>query len=365
MFTLKVDNDIELRLHDNGNIEEFFHLIDRNRLFLNRWLDWEDMHQSPEDSRQYMLLERKNLGKLAAINTVIEYRGKVAGSIGLMIHNWAWGHGEIGYWLGEEFTGKGIITRAAKTMLDYAFNTVGLHKIIIRAIKENEASWKVAERLGFQHEGFQIQQRLLRGQYYDYTIFYHLAADWSSSHAPEFAHRIDSQIELRPFMPHHAAPYFAMIDKNRGFLREWLDWVDKTESLEDIENFINRSLEGYGDYDGLRLGIWYEGKACGQVGFNYWDFRSRKGEIGYWLAPTHTGKGIMTKAVAALVDYGFKVIGLHRIEIMAAEGNLKSQAIPKRLGFTFEGVMRSGEIVNDKFLDDTIYSMLDQEWKRP
>jgi ribosomal-protein-serine acetyltransferase len=365
MFTLYVDKDIELRLHDETGVEEFFQLIDRNRTHLRRFLDWEEFHQNPEDTRRYVLAERKEFAEARAINTVIVYQGKLAGSLGLMIHDWNWGHGEIGYWLGEEFIGKGIVTRAARVLLDFAFNTLRLHKVIIRAIKENESSWKVAERLGFKHEGYQIQQRLLYGKYYDYSVFYMLRADWPSRTAPDFAHRIDGALELRPFMAYHAAPYFALIDQHRGFLRQWLDWVDKTQSIEDIDAFIARCMENYGDYSALRLGIWYEGKPVGQVGYNFWDLRFKKAEIGYWLAPTHTGKGIMTKSAAALIDYGFRIVGLHRMEILMAVGNDASEGVAKRLGFQYEGILRSGEIVNGEFFDDKLYAMLSQDWKKP
>src|SRR5690606_32334746 len=128
MFTLKVDDEIELRLHDESHYEEFFQLIDRNREHLRPYLEWEAYHQNPEDTRRYIHSERKALAEQSNINTVIHYKGKVAGSIGLLIHDWSWGHAEIGYWLGKEFTGKGIVTRSTKTMLDYAFNTLGLHK---------------------------------------------------------------------------------------------------------------------------------------------------------------------------------------------------------------------------------------------
>src|SRR5690349_2116320 len=119
MFTLYVDKEIELRLHDETRVEEFFHLIDRNRSHLHKFLDWEEFHQNPEDTRRYVLSERKEFAEGRSISTVIHYQGKLVGSIALMIHDWSWGHGEIGYWLGEEFTGKGIITRAANVLLDY------------------------------------------------------------------------------------------------------------------------------------------------------------------------------------------------------------------------------------------------------
>ena len=86
-------------------------------------------------------------------------------------------------------------------------------------------------------------------------------------------------------------------------------------------------------------------------------------EIGYWLSSGQQGKGIMTKAVAAMIDDAFKNLGMNRVEIHCASGNLRSRAIPARLGFTQDGVMREGGLLNGKFVDKVIYSMLASEWK--
>jgi ribosomal-protein-serine acetyltransferase len=63
-----------------------------------------------------------------------------------------------------------------------------------------------------------------------------------------------------------------------------------------------------------------------------------------------------------LITYGFKVLGLHRIEIKTATNNLKSQAIPEKLNFKKEGILREAELVNNKFLDLYLYSILSFEW---
>jgi ribosomal-protein-serine acetyltransferase len=84
--------------------------------------------------------------------------------------------------------------------------------------------------------------------------------------------------------------------------------------------------------------------------------------IGYWLAAPWQGKGIMTTACAALIDHAFKELKLHRVEIRCATGNARSRAIPERLGFVKEGVIRQGEWVNDRFLDLAVYGMLATDW---
>jgi len=64
-----------------------------------------------------------------------------------------------------------------------------------------------------------------------------------------------------------------------------------------------------------------------------------------------------------MVNLGFREFGLNRIEIRCATGNHRSCAIPKRLGFTREGVLRDAEWLYDHFLDLAVYGMLEREWK--
>jgi hypothetical protein len=91
-----------------------------------------------------------------------------------------------------------------------------------------------------------------------------------------------------------------------------------------------------------------------------WQHRSTS--IGYWLAESAQGRGIMTRTVRTLVDHAFGEWRLHRVEIRAAVGNRRSRAIPERLGFTEEGVAREAELIGDRYLDQVIYSVLAGRW---
>lgn len=114
----------------------------------------------------------------------------------------------------------------------------------------------------------------------------------------------------------------------------------------------------------MHLSIVYDGKIVGGASFHAIDRIDQSAEIGYWLAKSATGKGLITKTVAAMVEYGFNEMNLNRIVIKCATGNLKSQAVPERLGFTREGVEREAGFLHGKFVDHVVYSMLAKEWKR-
>ena len=72
---------------------------------------------------------------------------------------------------------------------------------------------------------------------------------------------------------------------------------------------------------------------------------------------------MMTRAVRAVVEHAVSVWKLNRIEIRAAVGNVRSRAIPQRLGFHEEGTLREAERVGDAYLDIVVYSMLGSEWR--
>ena len=72
--------------------------------------------------------------------------------------------------------------------------------------------------------------------------------------------------------------------------------------------------------------------------------------------------GIMMKVAKTLTDYAFSELQLNKVEIRAAFENMKSRAIPERLGFVNEGCIRQAEWLYDHFVDHAVYGMLAEEW---
>ena len=64
----------------------------------------------------------------------------------------------------------------------------------------------------------------------------------------------------------------------------------------------------------------------------------------------------------AFVDYAFRELKLNRVEVRCAEENSKSRAIPERLGFVKEGIIREAEWIYDHYVDDVVYGILSREW---
>jgi ribosomal-protein-serine acetyltransferase len=172
---------------------------------------------------------------------------------------------------------------------------------------------------------------------------------------------IDSTLELRVRQIEDAAAIFALVDRNRNYLRERLPWVDSTKSVKDTEGYIQSCLNASPIID---FGIWYDNQWVGSIGFHQIDQTNKKADIGYWLAEIFTRKGIVSRSVEALINYGFAELKLNQLTITVAPENIRSLGIPKSLGFVKERVLRQSELVNGKYLDGVVYSMLKSEWKK-
>jgi ribosomal-protein-serine acetyltransferase len=175
--------------------------------------------------------------------------------------------------------------------------------------------------------------------------------------------KVNEEVLLKPLELSDAADIFTTIDSQREYLRRWLPFVDFTQAVEDSEQYIRSVIEAPEERRDLVLTIRYRGRFAGLVGFKDTDRSNRKTEIGYWLAEECQGKGIVTESVRALVSHAFAEMNMNRIQIKCAIGNSRSKNIPKRLGFTFEGVERDGEqLVGGVLTDIEVYSLLRREF---
>ncbi len=176
--------------------------------------------------------------------------------------------------------------------------------------------------------------------------------------------RISDRHELRLLQIEDAQELFALTDANRSYLRQWLPWLDLITQVDDTRNFISRTISQFIEHESVVAAIWDRGKIVGLVGFNRIDRQDRIGYIGYWLAESARGKGIMTKSCQSLINYGFTTLKLERVVIACATKNHHSRAIPLRLGFIHEGVIRDAEWLYQEFVEHDIYALSIEDWKK-
>jgi ribosomal-protein-serine acetyltransferase len=169
--------------------------------------------------------------------------------------------------------------------------------------------------------------------------------------------RLTDDCELRPLTEADAEELHALVEKNRAYLADWMPWAAE-QTFQGTRQFLAGSERRLREGSGFELGLVRDGRIVGAVGLAAVDGVAHSAIVGYWLDEEHQGSGLMTRAVRALVEHAFGEMGLHRVEIRAAATNERSRAIPERLGFRPEGVLREAERVGDRHQDLVVYGRL-------
>jgi ribosomal-protein-serine acetyltransferase len=169
-------------------------------------------------------------------------------------------------------------------------------------------------------------------------------------------------VVLKLLRRRHARGLYVLTDRNRERLRPWLPWVDRVHGIAGTLNFIEQGLGQANNSAGFQSGIWVDGDLSGVVGTHRIDWENRSTGLGYWIDGAQEGRGIVTRCVATVLDYLFITLSLHRVEIRAATDNQRSRAVPERLGFRLEGVLRQDHRVGDVWQDLAVYGLLRSEW---
>ena len=152
-----------------------------------------------------------------------------------------------------------------------------------------------------------------------------------------FSLDIADGVDLRPLEVWHAPAFAEHLDRAREHIRPWVGPAFVTDTV-----------------DGAQL--------IGGVMFVSFDASWGICEIGCWLEPAAEGRGLVTRSVAALLDWAFVTRGLTRAEWRCRTDNERSVAVARRLGMRSEGVLRSTWLYDGQHYDKEVFSILRSEW---
>ena len=169
---------VEVRTFTPDDAEESFALVDANRDRLHPWMIWEPQTRTADDTRAFILRSLASETDLEGNGIWVD--GRLAGTMGLRIDPGD-ANAEIGYWIGGEFEGRGIVTRACRRFFDFAFDELGMHRMELCAASENVRSRAVAERLGMRQEGVLRDAERTPEGFKDLVIFGILEDEWRAS----------------------------------------------------------------------------------------------------------------------------------------------------------------------------------------
>jgi RimJ/RimL family protein N-acetyltransferase len=166
----------------------------------------------------------------------------------------------------------------------------------------------------------------------------------------------DEMIRLVPLTPTHEPALASLVrdEEVRTYTR-----VPTDPGAEFVATWLGTYVEGW--RDGSRAGFAIEthmGEFLGIGLFVRLEREARQGEIGYVVGPAARGKGVATRALRLLTDWGFSELGLERIELWIDTANPGSERVAERVGYVREGVLRSYWFKEDIRRDFGVWSRL-------
>ncbi|PRY45011.1 GNAT family N-acetyltransferase [Umezawaea tangerina] len=179
MFTMSLGDDgAVLRPLEPWRAEEFLAHMDRGREFIGRHITLADRVTDLASSRAYL----QSYADKAAADTGRIYGiwtdGTLVGGVLFRTMDVALGNAEVGVWLEPSAVGRGLVTRAARLIIDWAVGERGVHRVEWQVVSTNSASIAVAERLGMTKEGVLRESYPYRGERHDVEIWSVLAPEW-------------------------------------------------------------------------------------------------------------------------------------------------------------------------------------------
>lgn len=178
---LVVDDQLSLSILSLSDAREIFKLVDENRIYLRKTLPWLDEVNSLDEQISYISHCISDYELYKGIMYSVSSDGDIIGTIGLNSIDYENRSCGVGYWVSEEFAGKGIATRCCSRLIDHCFNDLNLHRFVLEAAIENIASCRVAEKLGLRLEGVIKDREWLYDRFLDANLYAVTKPEWDSS----------------------------------------------------------------------------------------------------------------------------------------------------------------------------------------
>jgi ribosomal-protein-serine acetyltransferase len=178
-----------------------------------------------------------------------------------------------------------------------------------------------------------------------------------------FSVDLTESAQLRPLEPWQAEEFLTHMDRARATLDPWIPWASVSTDLASATATLQRYADNAAKDKQRLFGIWLDGVLVGGTMFVAFDAKVGNCELGVWLEPSATGRGLVTRAARVLIDWAFRTRGLHRAEWHCNPANTNSSDVARRLGMTREALLREAYPWNGVRNDTEIWAVLASEWK--
>src|ERR1043165_8788665 len=242
MLAFSLTGDAELRPLEPWHAAEFTAHITHTHDYIAPWIPWAttitDIDAGRRFLQSYADRQAEDTGRLYGI----WLDGKLMGGIGFRVFDPTGGLCELAVWLDPDAAGRGIMTRAARHVIDWAFRDRGMARVQWQARPENAASIAVAQRLGMTKEAVLRSLYGTDGVRHDLEMWSVLASEWTAG-PDRISLRLTENAELRALEPWHAEEYAQHIDHVRDYIAPWVGIphvVKDTDSARSLDRKSTR-----------------------------------------------------------------------------------------------------------------------------
>lgn len=167
-------------------------------------------------------------------------------------------------------------------------------------------------------------------------------------------------ITIRPFEPEDIPSFFSAVRSSADVLVRWMPWCHAEYSIDEAKAWLATCQAEWAQGTSYPFLIVEPNtnEVLGSVDINQINRDHNFGNIGYWVASSHTGRGIATAAVKMVTRFGFAEIGFMRLEIVALVENGASRRVAEKAGAKFECIARNRLVGWSKSHDAAIYSLI-------
>ncbi|MEJ7617137.1 MAG: GNAT family protein [Pyrinomonadaceae bacterium] len=170
-------------------------------------------------------------------------------------------------------------------------------------------------------------------------------------------------ISIRPIREDDVQAIFAAVRESLAELSPWMPWCHPHYSIAETIEYVTSRREAWAKEREYAFAIIDEatGRFLGGVGLNQINPMYRIANLGYWVRTSASGRGVATIAARQAAQFGLEAVGLQRIEIVAATGNVASQRVAAKVGAQREGVLRKRLSASGQPVDAVMFSLVSED----
>jgi RimJ/RimL family protein N-acetyltransferase len=164
------------------------------------------------------------------------------------------------------------------------------------------------------------------------------------------------RLVIRMPKPGDGKAVYEAINASMNELKPWMPWAHRDQTEQDVEENIRNAYVKFLAREDLRLHIFHKetGVFIAASGLHRINWQVPRFEIGYWIDTRYSGNGYITESVEGITKFAFNELKAKRVEIRCDSGNIKSRAIPEKLGYSLEGILKNDGLSADgKDIRDT------------